>query len=211
MTDDPSPDSGDECTNENHPEMTGERLLTGPDALSAALPSELGATLGRLLGEEPVETLDAWISSVRRHTDGGSITVDDLCHDSDETDHWGDVYGDRYYFTCFYDAVILAALTDEPVDIRTESPRGAVIEARAVGTTRLEVTPDEAVFSFGIADAVTPPDGDPTHADVYGAVCPYVRAFPSLDAYGRWAQSAPPTTVAMPLTDATEVAAALVK
>jgi len=103
-------------------------------------------------------------------------------------------------------------MVDEPVDIRTESPDGGVIEARAVGTSELTVEPEDAVFSFGIADDVEPPSGDGlTPADVYGAVCPYVKAFPDGDAYEEWAETVPAATVAMALDGATEFAAVLVE
>ncbi|AUX07828.1 alkylmercury lyase [Halalkaliarchaeum desulfuricum] len=112
---------------------------------------------------------------------------------------------------CFYDAVILAALSDREVDIRTESPDGTVIEARAVGSDQLTVTPGGAVFSFGIDEGVNPPpDGGPTLEQGYAAICPYVKAFPSREAYRRWAETVPAATVAMPLSGATELAGELV-
>lgn len=191
----------------NHP-----RSLTAPSVLDATLPADLQAALGRALGTGPVETLGDWVAEVRTATGGGPIDVADLCHADDETAHWGEVGTDRYHFRCFYDAVILAALIDEPVDIRTERPGGEPVWARAAGTAALTVDPPDATFSFGIDDRVEPPDsGVPTPERVYAAVCPYVRAFPDLDAYGEWAPTVPATTVAMPLAGATDVAAALVE
>ncbi|WP_255681802.1 organomercurial lyase [Natrinema sp. SYSU A 869] len=110
----------------------------------------------------------------------------------------------------FYDAVLLSAFAERPVAIRTESPDGTILEARAVGTTVSTVSPDGAVVSFGVDDTVAPPDGEPSHADIYTAVCPYVRAFPGHEAYERWADTVPAATVAMPLAGTTEIAAALV-
>jgi hypothetical protein len=87
-----------------------------------------------------------------------------------------------------------------------------VIEADAAGTDQLQVTPEEAVFSFGVDESVEPPDEDgPSNATVYSAVCPYVRAFPDENAYEEWAASAPAATVALPLSGATDVAEALVE
>lgn len=200
----------DGTANQASPSRTAsDRLLTESDVLEADLPDDLGTALENLLGGETIDTLGDWIEAVRRRTGGGSIEIADLCHDSEGTGHWGDLDGERYHFTCFYDAVILAAMAEEPVDVRTVSPDGAEIEARAAGSTDLTVTPENAVFSFGVADGADPQNGEPTRADVYGAVCPYVRAFPEPDAYERWAQSVPATTIAMPLVGATEVAAAL--
>jgi|GEM_PF-1722254 len=193
-------------------ELSGPRWLTETPVLEANLPEDLQRLLGRLLGEEPVDTLDEWIEAVRRHTDGGPINTEQLCHASTPTPHWGELQGTRYHFQCFYDAVVLSALIDEPVDVRTESPRGWAVNATAVGTDALEVSPENAVFSFGVEKTVTPPDMDgPSPVDVYAAVCPYVRAFPHPDGYLRWADDVPAATVAMPLPGATDVAAALVE
>jgi len=179
--------------------------------LTTGLPDELGSALGRFLGIESVETLGGWVAAVRYHIDGSSLTIDDLCMTADETEHWGVVDGETYHFACFYDAVILAALVEPPVHIRTKTPNGTVIEARAVGTDELTVTPEEAVFSFGIDTDVSPPPEDgPSLEDGYAAICPYVKAFPTQDAYDQWATSVHAATVDMPLAGATELAAALV-
>lgn len=177
--------------------------------LETKLPADLRAALGGFVGTESVDTLGEWAAVVRRHTDGDAMPIDDLCHSPVPTGHWGELDGERYDFRCFYDAVVLAALADEPVDIHTESADGTVIEARAVGAEDLLVMPATAVFSFGIA-ADPPGDGEPSVADFYAAGCPYVKAFPDREAYERWAETVPAHTVAMPLAGATELAAALV-
>jgi hypothetical protein len=190
----------------------GRRLPDDTPVLEASLPDEVQRLLGRLLGDEPIETLGDWVTAVRHRTGGGSISVEALCHSETVTPHRGEVGTETYHFRCFYDAVILAALVDEPVDIRTESPDGTVIQATAAGTDHLRVTPADAVFSFGVAESVRPPSGDGSSiADVYAAVCPYVRAFPTLAAYEHWSETVPAATVALPLAGATDVAAGLVE
>lgn len=189
-------------------ERTG-RFIDTDDVLAAELPADLQSALGQFLDREPVETLGEWVDVVRELTGGGSIAREELCHAGEQTPHWGDLDGERYHFVCFYDAVILAALADQPVDIHTESPDGTVIEAQAVGSSELTVAPESAVFSFGIdADALT--DGEVTVEDMYAAGCPFVKAFPDRDAYERWASEVSAVTVAMPLAGATELAAGLV-
>ncbi|WP_227356260.1 organomercurial lyase [Haladaptatus salinisoli] len=204
--------SCDSTIDEPETEPTTDRWIADAKVLDAALPSDVQETLGQLLGTEPVETLGDWVAEVRRHTGDESIAIDDLCHASIETGHLGEMDGKTYHFRCFYDAVILSALAETPVDIRTESPDGAVIEARAVGTTELTVIPETAVFSFGVRDPTEPVSNEgPSPVDVYAAVCPYVRAFPRLEAYERWVRTVPAATVALPLAGATNVAAKLVE
>lgn len=192
-------------------DATADRWSTDAPVLEAELPRDVRVRLGRLLGEASVDTLGDWVAEVRRRTGGESIAVDDLCRSDEATAHRGETDGETYHFRCFYDAIVLAALIDGSVDVRTESPDGAVIEARAVGTADLTVSPEEAVFSFGVDERVTPPSNEePSRADVYAAICPYVRAFPHREAYERWAETVPAATVGLPLAGATDVAAALV-
>lgn len=210
MTDAPCPCCGgaDELNVET--ETSAGQWIGDASVLDTELPRELRLTLGRFLGSESVDTLGEWTTEVRNHV-GGSISIKELCLTSEQTEHWGIVDGDRYYFECFYDAVILAALSERPVDIHTVSPGGDSIEAQATGSSELTVIPEDALFSFGIERTVDPPSGDgPTLEDGYASICPYVKAFPSLEAYERWAKRVPAATIAMSLGGATELAAALV-
>lgn len=183
-------------------------MLSGSEPLDASLPEEMSAALGQFLDRESVTTLDEWATEIRQ-TVGGSIAVEDLCATEEPTPHWAVREGQRQYFLCFYDAVILAALSEQSVEIHTESPDGTVIEAQAVGTDTLDVTPTEAVFSMGIEENAGTVDGEPTLEDAYGAVCPYVKAFPDADSYREWAAAVPAATVGLELSGATELAAKL--
>lgn len=211
--------TADESSDQDSPEpVNGTTIATDggttrwqPDGvgLDEPLPAALQSALGQFVGQGSVDTLGEWVTEVREQTGGGSMDLEALCHSSESTDHWGEMDGERYYFVCFYDAVIMAAIADEPVDIHTESPDGAVIEAHSLGGIDLSVTPESAVFSFGIStDAVASDDG-PTLQDGYEAVCPYVKAFPDRPAYEEWAETVDAATVAMPLAGATEIARAL--
>jgi alkylmercury lyase len=208
--------SDDNCTcgtNTNgRSNSRGTFLGRQDEPLEAPLPDDVGTALGRLFETASVPTLGAWVREVRRRTGGGAIAVDDLCHAADETPHWGEIDGTRHHFVCFYDAVVLGALRDRPVDIRTESPDGESVEMRAVGEDELNVSPEQAVFSFGIEKEIEPPDDrEPRREDVYAAVCPYVKAFPDAQSYERWAEAVPAATVAMPLSGATAFASELVQ
>jgi hypothetical protein len=202
------------CGAGTHPtssEGSDGRWIEGSDVLDAQLPADLQSELGRFVGTESVDTLGEWTTEIRRLTGGGSIDVEELCYADVETDHWGEIGDERYYFQCFYDAVILAAFEERAVDIHTVSPGGTVIEARAVGSDELSVTPEGAVFSLGIAEnAGEQSGGHPTLEDGYAAICPYVRAFPDRETYEQWADGSSAVTVALPLAGATDVARALV-
>jgi hypothetical protein len=211
MTDEPCPCCGDVDEPSAETETSAGQWIGEDSVLDAELPWGLRVALGRFLGSESIETLGEWASEVRQHV-GGSISIEELCLTSEQTEHWGTVDGDRYYFACFYDAMILAALSDQPVDIHTLSPTGDTIEARAIGSSELTVAPEEAVFSFGIEKTVEPSSDDsPTLEQGYASICPYIKAFPDLVAYERWAERVPAATVAMPLAGATELAAELVR
>lgn len=185
-----------------------DRWLGDADGLDATLPSDVQAALGRFFGTEPVESLEECAARFREYFDGGA-TVEDLCSTDEETGHRATVDGETHHFRCFYDAVILAALEEQPVDIRTVSPDGAVIEARALGGEDLEVEPVDAVFSFGLDPGVVD-GGEPTLEAGYATICPYVKAFPNREAYQEWANSTSAPTVGVPLAGATGFASALI-
>ena len=178
---------------------------TTQTSLDEPLSENLQSALSGFAGVS-ITSLADWADHVREHT-GGAIGVEDLCHTDAPSPHQGIVGDDTYHFVCFYDAAILAGLMTTPVDIRTESPDGAVIEARATGDD-LVVDPETAVFSFGV-DPTMQPD-DPTPGDVYAAICPYIKAFPDRTAYEDWADSIDVPTVALPLAGATNLAERLV-
>lgn len=185
-------------------------LVQGP--LEQPLPGGLREQLETLLGNSSVETLGGWVEEVRARTGGGPIDVEDLCHADGATPHSSVAPAETRHFQCFFDAVLLTGLLDDPVDVHTVSPGGTEIELTAVETDAMTVRPESAVFSFGISDSLDgSPDRKPTHQDVYAAICPYVRAFPTASAYREWAAEAAAQTVALPLTDARSLAARFVE
>jgi hypothetical protein len=193
-------------------ETNGELIDPEGDTgvLDAPLSPDVRRALARFLDGSTVRTLRDWVGAVRDRTGGAAIDMEDLCHEQAETPHWGELDGDRYHFTCFFDAVVLAALAEAPVDVRTESPDGTVIEATVAGDGDLTVDPPGTLMSFGALTVPSViPDGEPTREDVYAAICPVVKAFPSPGAYERWSTSVPAATIAIPLADATAVAAAI--
>uniref|UniRef100_A0A7D5GNV5 Alkylmercury lyase n=2 Tax=Natrinema halophilum TaxID=1699371 RepID=A0A7D5GNV5_9EURY len=199
-----------EAATEDGSTAPGDRWLGDSSPTEAPLPGDVRTAMERFFGDASITTLEDWTGELRRRT-GGAIEVDELCHADGETDHWGELDGDRYDFQCFYDAVALAEIASEPVEIHTVSPDGTDIEARATGDGELTATPSTAVVSFGTTvDGSHLPDGEPTLEDAYTAICPSVRAFPTRRAYERWAAKTQAATVGMPLSAATAVATELV-
>lgn len=192
------------------PRADDPRWIDGDEFLDAPLPADVQSRLGTALGEDDFETMGAWIEAGRRLTGGGALDVADLCHTDEPTGHWGEYDGVRYDFHCFYDAVALAALVDEWVAIHTETPGGATLEFGATPEGDIVDAPADAVLSFGVSEAVAPPESDDQVAEnLYAAMCPYVRAFEDYDAYRDWADEVDAASVAVPLAEASDVALAL--
>lgn len=184
-----------------------DRWLGGDDVLDEPLPEDVARAMTGFYGEGSVETLSDFVTTTRAAA-GGSLDAEDLCHVDGETPHRAETSGKTYGFRCFFDGVALAYLVDEQVAVRTESPSGEAVELRATPAGDVETTPGDAVMSFGIGPD---PDGagDPDPAALYGAVCPYVRAFPSRAHYEGWAAATDAATVGLSLDAGMPVAAAL--
>lgn len=175
----------------------------------ARLPADAARALGRTFGG-PSKTLGEWAEAIREATGGGAIEIEDLCRVDGETAHRATVAGETYHFQCFYDGIALARLEEEPVEIRTVSPSGEVVEVRTDASGDVPVDPPDAAMSFGIADGrEAAADDRPIRERIYATVCPYVRAFAGREAYLRWAERVDATTVGVPLTRGVAVAAAL--
>jgi hypothetical protein len=196
---------------ESESEAAVDRWIGDTAVMETPLPEDVQAAMTAFFDGASITTLEEWVGELRRQTGGGPIGIEELCHADGETDHWGELNGTRYDFLCFYDAVALAELASKPVEIHTRSPDGTAIEARATGTGDLTATPSTAVVSFGVSTDKLRPDRAPTLEDAYAAICPSVKAFPTRGAYEQWAARAPATTVGMPLSAATTVAAGLVE
>lgn len=108
----------------------GDNWVAERPVTTARLPDDMADNMGRFFGES-IETFDDMISAFRTVVDGDGIAVDELCHVEEETPHYAQTADETYYFRCFYDGIALAHLVDEPVEIRTETPRNDVIEMQA--------------------------------------------------------------------------------
>jgi hypothetical protein len=189
-------------------EVAVDRWVDAESALSGPLPADLAAAASEFYGVGPVETLGDFTDATRTAA-GGDIAVADLCHVHGDTPHRATAGDETYRFACFYDGVVLARLRSGPVDVRTVSPAGEPIELHLDADGRVEASPPDTVMSFGIAPDATTAGATPTPEEVYGAVCPWVRAFPSQERYEAWAAGTDAPTVGLALETGLPVAAAL--
>lgn len=172
-------------------------------------PDQMAANMQRIF-DEPVDSFAAMIAAMQTVTDGATIAVEELCHVDNESAHVAETAGDTYNFKCFYDGIALAYLVDEPVTVWTESPTGDLIEIAASPDGDIDVTPSGAVMSFGVTtDPTIPAEEEPTVDELYGAICPFVKAFETRADYERWASDVAATTVGLPVAAGMPVAAAL--
>lgn len=186
-----------------------DRWIEERPVKTAELPKVVTQNMSRFFGES-VEAFDDMIAAIRSVVEGERIGIDELCHVSGETPHYAKTEDETYYFRCFYDGVALAYLVKESVEIRTETPMNEPIEIQASSESGITVTPSNAVMSFGVAtESDVPVNDTPTAQDVYGAICPYVKAFYTCEDYEHWAKDVAATTVGIPLKSGVPIAAAL--
>jgi hypothetical protein len=214
-------ESTDEQRATEHGDRSGEYAwprTDGGTTESAAvvdrrIPPAVGRRMGDLFGvDDPPETLGGWVEGVRdaaAAADWMPPRVRDLCHD-DEGKHLARTPSQTYRFTCVFDAFVLHALVDEPVTIESVVPGGGEVTAH-VTADGVDADPESAVLSFGAAADTDVPD-ERSPAAAYVQTCPYIHAFPSRAAYEAWDEATPEgVTTAFPLTEARELAVALVE
>lgn len=186
--------------------------ITTRPVTDAALPDPMTDALQPLFGVSTGDTLGNWANAIGSVVDEDNIGVDDLCHADEATPHRARMTGETYHFLCFFDAVLLAVFEGNRVEIATETPSGRQVEIVATDQRILETTPSDLVVSFGVtADLPEPRDGEYAPEDVYGSVCPYVKAFESRSEYEAWTESVDAVTVGFPLDDSWPFVDALVE
>lgn len=188
---------------------TEDRWIDERPVTDGALPEDAARLMTRFYSADAVETLGDFVSATREDAGGGAISVEQLCHVDGDSPHVASTPTETYQFRCFYDGVVLSFLAGEPVEIGTKSPAGKVVEVRTTPDGDVEAPPG-SVVSFGIAADVEPTGRDgPDPADVYAAVCPYVKAFRTREAYEAWAAAVDAATVGLPLEAGMSIARGL--
>lgn len=161
-----------------------------PEIEAIELPSDVAEAFARLDDRpDPPATLQEAFAGVDDLLDDGA-RVDDM-YRSEPTRHAVHVGDTVEHVSCVLDAMIVAlARTTRPIEIRSEPPDGGdVVQFRATDQG-VQVTPEGAVASFGIAhDDVTDPTvfSEPIDEAVPLPSCSVINAFPDSVAYERWA------------------------
>lgn len=180
--------------------MSEERTIV--DASSAALDRELPPRLAERLAvaydvDGSTETVGDFVGVVEAAVSEYDGAIEDALCSADESRHRIEVDGETRYYHCVVDPLAFQALRDEPATVRS-SIRGDQVVFEIDDDGEVTVSPDDAVLSFGIAEAVERGGClDPERA--YGQICAYVNAFPSAEAYEEWDGDVSAVTAAVPV------------
>lgn len=180
------------------------------------LPEEIAAQFAAVGLDRAPATVGEWLELTMEVLDHADVPtgLDALCT-TDRHRHEATVDGETRSFHCVLDTLLLPFIVDaeEPVTVRSQSPESGEIVKIRVSCDDLEVTPRDAVMSFGIAadaDVEGPPGDaiDPTAA--YEMFCPFVNAFTSREEYDRWAEETEDAiTIGLTMAEGHEIARAL--
>lgn len=154
------------------------------------LPTDVAEAFARMDNQaDPPETLEEAFTAVDELLDDGA-RVDDM-YRSEPTRHAVHVDGTVEHVSCILDAMIVAlAQNTRPIEIQSEPPDGGETVQFYVADQGVEVTPERAVASFGIAhEDITDPTvfTEPIDEAVPLPSCSVINAFPDSAAYDRWA------------------------
>lgn len=168
---------------------------------------DLAERLAGTLGNGTPATFGDWVDGTASLAGGEGDSVDALCT-GESTRHHARVGDGEYDLHCVLDALMLPHLHGEPVEVRSQSPDGGVVELRATPEVA-EAHPATAVVSFGLAGGVEAPSGDFSTRDAYEQFCPYANAFPSEAEYTAWADRTDAVTTPLSVAAAHGLAGAL--
>ena len=173
-------------------------VSANPEIERIDLPPDVAEAFSRIDdGDEPPRTLQEAFAGVDELLDDGA-RVDDM-YRSEPTRHAVHVGETVEHVFCVLDAMIVAlARNTRPIEIQSEPPGGGAPVQFHVTDQEIQVTPDRAVASFGIANEdITDPTvfTEPIDEAVPLPSCSVINAFPDSAAYDRWATAIPHAVV----------------
>lgn len=178
----------------------------GDDYVDREVPDAIADVLKTLAGiDEAPRTLGGFAEL--GETDlfsPGEAGVDEMLF-TDESRHEVRLPDRTEHTYCFLDALVLAFVEDEPIEIRTRPPAADEPIELVVSSQRLQGAPEGSVVSFGFSSRLTTELSDVegrSRAELLDVIhrhgCPKINLFEDEQAYGAWARDA--DAVTMPLT-----------
>lgn len=154
--------------------------------------------------DDPPATLGEWAEGAARLLEENDVEVglEEMCT-ATASRHEARIGDEVQHFHCVLDALLLPFVLEGEYDVESRCPVSDETIGIQVSRDDVEVTPPDAVMSFGVErdvrlradDAVSP-------AFAYEHLCPYINAFRSREEYERWAADVPEAvTMGFPLTD----------
>ena len=161
-----------------------------PEIERIELPSDVAEAFSRMDDQaDPPLTLQEAFAGVDELLDDGA-SVNDM-YRAEPTRHAVHVGETVEYVSCVLDAMIVAlARNIRPIGIQSEPPGGEEPVQFQVTNQEIQVIPESAVASFGIANEdITDPTvfTEPIDETVPLPSCSVINAFPDSAAYDRWA------------------------
>lgn len=192
---DVEPSHGDGYTDREVPEQIGEALVA------------LGG------GDHAPETLGGFLSLADSDVfSPGELEAEEMLV-TDDSRHVVRLAGRTVHTYCILDALVLAFLEDEPIDVETRPPGAEETIAFTASPEGLAGVPKDGVVSFGFStkletDRAAYEDAAPTEvqATIHELGCPRINLFEDLQAYEDWAEDADAVTMPLPLPEALALA-----
>ena len=157
------------------------------------LPEELAKQFAAVGLDRAPRTVGEWLKLTMKLLENGGFPtgLDAMCTPEHDR-HAATFGGETHHFHCVLDTLLVPFVVDvkAPVIVRSQSPQSGEIIEVSLSRNDIEVSPGDAVMSFGIATdiGIEGSTGDAIDPAIeYELFCPYVNAFASWEEYERWA------------------------
>lgn len=156
--------------------------------------------------DESPATLGDWAAKTAQFFEETEMEVglEEMCT-AESSRHKAEIGDETQHFHCVLDTLLLPFVVESQREftIESRSPVSDEIIEIEVSRDSIEVTPPNAVMSFGVeADVTLPADDAIRPAFAYTHLCPYINAFRSREEYEQWAnETSAAVTMGFPLTD----------
>lgn len=173
------------------PDAMQDEPNSRPRLDAVELPADMAEVLGevRPTNDQPSTLADVVDPAGEWLPPGRSISPSAMYQD-DETRHAIHLADGVEHVPCILDALIVSLLTpDDPLRIESMSPVDDAVVKYQISDSFVDVAPEEAVISFGIApeDSDGIQYGDDFEDNARIGSCSYINSFVDEQAYEQWA------------------------